>query len=384
MANTGGPYSAAEGDVIVLSGAGSMDSDGSIVSYEWDFNYDGSSFDVDASGMNVQFVKLDGPAFRTIALRVTDDRGGVHISTSSVTVNNVAPVGTVSGTTTVQKKKSASFSGSISDYAGDTHLVKWDFGDGSSTGWLAAGGALNVSHTYDNKGVYKVTMTVKDDDGAMHSSSLSVEVVAGHVFYDGAIKALVVQGTENADFVRIRKHEKSGKMEILMNGVSEGLFDTQKVVVFGSGASDAIKVGRNLGAPVEVHGGDGDDVIFGGGGDATLYGDGGNDLLVGGKGSNVLYGGAGDDLLFVRSRNRNSATLSGGAGNDLLRGGGGMDVLDGGDGKDHLKGGDGRDLLMGGLGDDHYDKDSEDVIQDPDLVVKKEEKKDEKKQKKAA
>jgi hypothetical protein len=49
VADAGGPYSVSEGGVVQLSGAGSHDHDGSIVSYEWDFNYDGSNFNVDAT-----------------------------------------------------------------------------------------------------------------------------------------------------------------------------------------------------------------------------------------------------------------------------------------------------------------------------------------------
>jgi uncharacterized delta-60 repeat protein len=372
VANAGGPYSVDEGGNLSISGAASSDSDGHIVSYEWDFNYDGSSFDVDATGMNVDFLKLDGPVTRTVALRVTDDRGGVSLVTTTVNVNNVAPVASVSGTTLVQKNKIATFQGAISDYAGDTHMVKWDFGDGTSTGWMAAGsdGALKVGHAYNNKGVYKVTFTVMDDDGAVSSAGMNVEVQNSHVFYDGTLNALVVQGTEIGDTVSLR-NTGANKMEILMNGVSEGIFEQQKVVIFGTGGNDVIKVGKQVSGPVEVFGGDGNDAIFGGDFDATLHGDAGNDVLIGGKGHNLLDGGDGHDVLIVRHKNKNSATLMGGAGNDILRGGGGDDLLDGGDGDDHLNGRDGKDVLKGGLGNDKYvDVESKDVVDDPDMKPK--------------
>jgi LruC domain-containing protein len=58
--------------------------------YEWDFDYDGSSFDVDATGQsasNIWFDDFDG----YVALRVTDDDGGTDIDTSHVLVKNVPP-----------------------------------------------------------------------------------------------------------------------------------------------------------------------------------------------------------------------------------------------------------------------------------------------------
>src|SRR5258705_1851819 len=48
-----GPYSVSEGSVVQLNGSASHDDDGSIVSFVWDFHYDGSNFDVDATGMAV-------------------------------------------------------------------------------------------------------------------------------------------------------------------------------------------------------------------------------------------------------------------------------------------------------------------------------------------
>lgn len=62
--------------------------------------------------------------------------------------------------------------------------------------------------------------------------------------------------------------------------------------------------------------------------------------LVGGEGNDVLIGAAGDD------------TLSGVAGDDQLIGGAGNDVLDGGTGLDVLLGGDGDDQYVLRLGDD--------------------------------
>jgi Ca2+-binding RTX toxin-like protein len=374
VANANGPYVANEGAVLMLSGAGSSDSDGEIVKYEWDFNYDGS-FDMSAEGMNVQFPMLDGGAERLVALRVTDNSGGMHLVTVTVKIDNVAPVASLSGATLVQQKKVATFNGSISDFELDTHMVKWSFGDGSSTSWMSASsaGALTMSHTFAKKGEYTVTFTVKDDEGAEHSATMKVTVQASHVFFDSTLNALVVEGTSEADYVKIRQDSKSGKMEIFMNGVSEGMFESQKVVVLGTGGNDMIKIGDHVNAPIEVFGGDGDDMIYGGDVDVTLRGGAGNDMLFGGGAGNVLDGGDGDDTLMVWRKNRVDALLMGGAGDDMLFGGAGNDVLEGGAGSDHLSGGKGMDVLNGGAGKDHYaqvDTWGGDVVVDTDVAPK--------------
>ncbi len=58
--------------------------------YEWDFDYDGTNFDVDAIGQSVTHTWIDD-FDGDVALRVTDDDGGVGIDTVHVLVNNVPP-----------------------------------------------------------------------------------------------------------------------------------------------------------------------------------------------------------------------------------------------------------------------------------------------------
>ncbi len=89
VAVIGGPYSGNEGSPIGFDASGSYDN-GTITSYEWDWDYDGSTFDSDATGVTAQHTWIDDGSF-TIALRVTDDRDQFDIATAIVTVDNVAP-----------------------------------------------------------------------------------------------------------------------------------------------------------------------------------------------------------------------------------------------------------------------------------------------------
>lgn len=90
--------------------------------------------------------------------------------------------------------------------------------------------------------------------------------------------------------------------------------------VNANGGDDTITVGHEVGAPVTLRGGPGDDRLSGGGGNDKLIGGIGNDVLSGRGGDDWLYGGGGDDRLL------------GGPGNDVLRGGDGSNVLLGGSG----------------------------------------------------
>lgn len=180
VANPGGPYSVAEGHSVQVSGAGSSDADGSIVCWEWDFDYDGASFDVDAAGMTATFsaADLDGPTVRTIALRVTDDNGASHVATTTVTVANAAPAVSIRGPASTMPNQPLTLVASISDVPMDTHMVMWDFGDGTSSGWLASAdpAALSVSVAYKGVRTMTVTLTVVDDDGGTAVATHTISV----------------------------------------------------------------------------------------------------------------------------------------------------------------------------------------------------------------
>jgi PKD repeat protein len=94
------PPSPNAGDLVTFDASGSTDN-GTIVSYEWDFNYDGSTFNVDATGITATHTYSTTGAY-TVGLRVTDDGGLTDETTQQVTVGTVATYtvgGTVSGLT---------------------------------------------------------------------------------------------------------------------------------------------------------------------------------------------------------------------------------------------------------------------------------------------
>jgi VCBS repeat-containing protein len=189
IAEANGPYSVNEGSQISLSSAGSEDLDGSIVSYEWDYDYDGSNFDVDATGASPTYSGIDGPTTKTIALRVRDNDGATSIDTTTLTVNNVAPtLSNVTLSSPINENDYATLSGNITDPGvADTFTLTVNWGDGSSPevfSYLAGTTSFNEQHQYldDNptgtsSDTYSVSVALVDDDGGAATASTSISLV---------------------------------------------------------------------------------------------------------------------------------------------------------------------------------------------------------------
>jgi hypothetical protein len=83
-ANAGGPYEGVSGETITLTGTGS-DPDGSVVSYEWDFEGDGTvNYYSPDSGTTTVTYEMSGTY--NAVLTVTDDRDAVATSTAVVRI----------------------------------------------------------------------------------------------------------------------------------------------------------------------------------------------------------------------------------------------------------------------------------------------------------
>jgi Ca2+-binding RTX toxin-like protein len=168
----------------------------------------------------------------------------------------------------------------------------------------------------DGNNIYEVQVQVSD--GALtDSQAIAVAVTDGPdgspVYIGegfGDRTALVVQGTDGNDGIRIVPQGSRGNVEVLLNGTvyffAAGSFTS--IVVHGQGGDDDISVAGAItkrayllgGAGNDrLQGGAGDDLLLGGDGDDLLLGGQGQDLLIGGMGADRLVGNAGDDLLIA-------------------------------------------------------------------------------------
>ncbi|KGJ87745.1 collagenase [Colwellia psychrerythraea] len=90
-ANANGPYAGQAGEVINFTSNGSVDSDGSIVSYSWNFG-DGTT----GTGANASHSYANANNY-TATLTVTDDQGAMGSSTAAVTISSGASLEIVNG-----------------------------------------------------------------------------------------------------------------------------------------------------------------------------------------------------------------------------------------------------------------------------------------------
>lgn len=160
--------SSTTGLTVAVDGAESVDSDGTVASYAWDFGDGGAG-----SGANATHSYAAAGTY-SVSLTVTDDDGATHSTTRDVTVTepppNMAPeaafTASVTGlTVAVNGSGSTDSDGTVAAYA-------WDFGDGGT----ATG--VDATHTYAAGGDYTVRLTVTDNLGLTHSTTQSVTAVA--------------------------------------------------------------------------------------------------------------------------------------------------------------------------------------------------------------
>jgi PKD repeat protein len=161
------------GEMVTFSATGSSDPDGTIVSYEWDFNNDGVT---DVTGQTAtRAFSLAGA--RPVRLRVTDNGGAVSTVTKVVPVQAAPPVACFTFTpATPNTGQAVAFDGSCSNDAdGTIILYEWDFNDDGVTD--ATG--MSVTRSFPTAGVYPVTLTVTDNDGAVDANTRGVPVAVG-------------------------------------------------------------------------------------------------------------------------------------------------------------------------------------------------------------
>ncbi len=155
------PYSLETVQFIDLS----IDYDGFIVNYTWNFG-DGRI----AYGSVVTHSYSDDGIYN-ITLTITDDDGNKSNITKSIIVRNIPPIANF--TYSPQKPTDLdiiSFNSTSYDPDGFIVNYTWNFGDGR----IAYG--RNVTHSYSDDGIYNITLTITDDDGARSKKVKKIEV----------------------------------------------------------------------------------------------------------------------------------------------------------------------------------------------------------------
>ncbi|UCE36288.1 MAG: PKD domain-containing protein, partial [Thermoplasmata archaeon] len=178
IANAGSDLIVNEDDTVTFTGLGTdTASDQPILSYHWDFG-DGAS----GSGETTSHIYTKSGVY-IVEITVIDDDGESDSDTMTITVNNVAPVAYAGTDRTVYEDELVFLSGSATDTPSDLPTInyEWDLGDGTYKT------SRSVTHTYQHNGMFDVTLTVTDDDGAVGQDNMNVIVSNGQpMVYAGA------------------------------------------------------------------------------------------------------------------------------------------------------------------------------------------------------
>ncbi|HUQ09404.1 MAG TPA: DNA/RNA non-specific endonuclease [Steroidobacteraceae bacterium] len=164
IASVTAPASSLEGDAVPFNATGSVDPNGSVTGYAWDFG-DGAT----GEGISVTHVYAQDGVY-TARLTVTDNDGLTGSEVITVTVANVAPVVAAVPDATLNAGATYTVNGTFTDPGADAWTATVIWGDGSAPEQVpvGAGGSrgFTLTHVYTAGGSYPVTIRVADDDAA--------------------------------------------------------------------------------------------------------------------------------------------------------------------------------------------------------------------------
>ena len=155
---------------VQFDGSNSSDSDGSIVSYEWNFPGNVKSAEVSPS-----FTFINTGA-QTVSLKVTDDDGAINETSVVINVNaqetNSSPVAVINVNKTTGTAPEVLYFDGTNSTDSDGSVVSYE--------WTFPGNVKNYepkpSFNFTSVGVQKVILKVSDDKGATGSSEILITI----------------------------------------------------------------------------------------------------------------------------------------------------------------------------------------------------------------
>jgi hypothetical protein len=172
--SAGGPYAVDEGSSLTLTASGS-DPEGGSLSYAWDLDDNGT---FETAGRLATFASDDGPATRTVKVRVTDDVGVSTLDSATITVANVAPRATFAA-------PASTFAGfafalsltSPSDPSQADTVAGFGYAFDCGSGYGAFGSSPTRTCPTTDVGIRQVGGRIRDKDSGISEYHASVNVV---------------------------------------------------------------------------------------------------------------------------------------------------------------------------------------------------------------
>ncbi|MFB6172615.1 MAG: PKD domain-containing protein [Haloarculaceae archaeon] len=167
------------GTPVALDASPSSDSDGEIVTYEWDLDGDGT---YDATGETVTHA-FSAAGDRTVRLRVTDDDGATDTVEKTIGVNAPPEASFAVRSDVLEVGSPISLDASASsDSDGEIVAYEWDL-DGDGT-YDATG--TSPTPTFSDVGEHTSRLRVTDDDGATDTVEKTIDLTDGGSLLDGS------------------------------------------------------------------------------------------------------------------------------------------------------------------------------------------------------
>ncbi|HEY7315532.1 MAG TPA: PKD domain-containing protein [Gemmataceae bacterium] len=170
------------GDTVQFNGSASdAGGPGQIASIQWDFNYNGSSFNADpsANGNLTPSHAYTTPGTYVVAMQATDQSGAVSQDFTAVTVKPTdALIVNAGADVTTTAGESVTLSASYSDPGGTVSSggIAWDTNYNGSTFNPVVTGTLTPNVSFSTPGAYQVALQITDSTGASDISVLNVTV----------------------------------------------------------------------------------------------------------------------------------------------------------------------------------------------------------------
>lgn len=160
---------------VVFDASSSSDFDGSIVSYEWDWDNDGTYDETKYSPATTHLWNVEGE--HEITLRVTDDEGAKNTTTKRIVIkSNTLPVASFKYTPAYP------FAGDIitfdasDSFDPDGYIVLYEWDWNSDGVYDETSYSSKITHSWYQKGNYSVTLRVTDDDGAKNITTKNIVI----------------------------------------------------------------------------------------------------------------------------------------------------------------------------------------------------------------
>jgi len=153
---------------LAFDASPSTDPDGEISSYLWDFGDD-----TQARGESVEHAFTEEGTYQ-IKLTVVDNLEAEQSTTHEIIIAspNIPPIANAGGPYKDLVNTPITFNGSLS-YDPDGYIIKytWDFGDNST------GDGMIVNHTYEQPGLYIVSLTVIDNNNGISKNTTTALIM---------------------------------------------------------------------------------------------------------------------------------------------------------------------------------------------------------------